>query len=337
MKKRVKGFFSVFLIVAIIFVAYSNIGSVEGDTLTGDVVTGDAITGNATSSNVAVSVTIADTTEEAPSGGGGGGGGGVSSFSIDNNQISVTLKPGQVKTENITVTNNGTRSIRIVAENLFNDFVIRIEDAIDLNPGESKTIPIYLVAREDTIPDLYLGKIILSSGDIRKEVLIAIEVESEGILLDVRAEILRDYKDIFPGGEILAEMRLFNLGVSDERKDVIIEYIIKDYEGIEVFKQTESLAIETQLSFIKRIPVSQNIKLGKYVLYVKAIYDGKTASSSDNFEIISSKTTIREKVFAGVLIIIIASLILVIYYRIKRNKKNSKKGIFRIFRSVIRN
>ncbi len=331
MKKRAKEFFSVSLIIVIILVAYSNIGTVAGDTLTGDAVTGDAITGNATSSNVAVSVTIASSAEETPSGGGGGGGGGgVSLFSIDKSQISVTLKPGQVKTENITITNNGTRSMNIVIENLFKDFVVKVEDIIVLNPGESKTISIYLVVGEDTIPDLYLGKIILSSGDIRKEVLIAIEVESEGILLDVRAEILRGYKDIFPGGEILAEMRLFNLGVSDERKDVIIEYIIRDYEGNEIFKQTESLAIETQISFIKRIPIPKNTKIGKYVLYVKAIYNDKTASSSDNFEIISSKTTIREKVFAAALIILIALAILVIYYRIKRNKKNFMRRIFGI-------
>ena len=189
-------------------------------------------------------------------GGGGGSGGVVYSvtdlFTLDKNEIKVSLNPGQVKTENVTITNPGTQPITITIENLIPDFVMRGEDVILLNPGESKVIPLYIIVKAETIPNLYLGKIIISSGST-KEILLAVEVESAGILLDVRAEILKDYKQILQGGEVLTEMRLFNLGGSDERKDVLIEYIIKDYENHEIVKETESLAIETQATFIKEL------------------------------------------------------------------------------------
>ncbi|MEK6842163.1 MAG: hypothetical protein AABX91_03375 [Nanoarchaeota archaeon] len=262
-------------------------------------------------------------------GGGGGSGGVVYSvtdlFTLDKNEIKVSLNPGQVKTENIIITNPGKEIITVKIENLITDFVMRGEDVILLNPGESKVIPLYIIVKAETIPNLYLGKIIISSGSTKREILLAVEVESAGILLDVRAEILKDYKQILPGGEVLTEMRLFNLGGSDERKDVLIEYIIKDYENHEIVKETESLAIETQATFIKRIKLPQDAILGNYVLYVRAVYSGKVASASDNFEIVSSKVTNKEKIYIVIIVILAIVLSLIIYFLTFLDKKKGKK------------
>ena len=264
-------------------------------------------------------------------GGGGGSGGVVYSvtdlFTLDKNEIKVSLNPGQVKTENVTITNPGTQPITITIENLIPDFVMRGEDVILLNPGESKVIPLYIIVKAETIPNLYLGKIIISSGSTKREILLAVEVESAGILLDVRAEILKDYKQILQGGEVLTEMRLFNLGGSDERKDVLIEYIIKDYENHEIVKETESLAIETQATFIKRIKLPQDAILGNYVLYVRAVYSGKVASSSDNFEIVASKVTSKEKIYIVIIIILAVILSLIIYFTtLHMSQHRTKRG-----------
>jgi hypothetical protein len=260
-------------------------------------------------------------------GGGGGGGTASTAFITDKSQISVTLTPGQVKTENITITNTGSQVASFKIENLLPDFIVRREDIIVLNPGESRAIPLYILARVDTIPDLYLGKIIISSGSTKKEILIAIEVESEGVLLDVRAEILEDYGKILPGGEVLAEMRLFNLGEPGERKDVLIEYIIKDYDDNVIVTETESLAIQTQTTFIKRISIPADARLGNYTLYVKATYEGKIASSSDNFEVVSSTVTDNEKIYIIIIIILSVIISLVVYLSIEHQmRKHYKEG-----------
>ena len=69
--------------------------------------------------------------EETPAGGGGGGGrSSATSFAIDRNEITVSLNPGQVKTEEIIITNTGKNPIVIKIDNLFQNFVIRGEDAI---------------------------------------------------------------------------------------------------------------------------------------------------------------------------------------------------------------
>ena len=258
-----------------------------------------------------------------------GGGGGITTdsvFSIDKNKISVSLTPRQVTTENITITNTGSDIIFIKIDNLFYDFVVRGEEIIVLNPGESKTVPFHILARVDFVPDIYLGKIIVSSGSLRKEILISVEVESEGALLDVRAEIDKNYKKIISGENILAQIRLFNLG-GEGRKDIYIEYFIKDYEGKEIIKETESLAIETQLTFLKEIKIPKETKTGNYVLYVKATYDGKVASASDDFEIVTSKTTSREKIYIVTIIILLILFSLILYYIIKRGSKKKTERI----------
>lgn len=276
-------------------------------------------------------------TEEAPVTPPGGGGGGITitpTFTVDKDQISVSLTPGRVKTETITVTNTGTGVISVKIDNLFQDFVMKGEDIIILNPGESKVIPLLILARVDTIPDIYLGKIIISSENVKKEILISVEVESEGTLLDVRAEIAKDYKKVLPGENILAQIRLFNLG-GGGRKDVGMEYIIKDYKGNEIAKETETLAIETQITFLKEIYIPEKTKTGNYVFYVRAIHDGKVASASDNFEVVSSKVTTREKIYIVTIIILSVILSLIIYYvmlKKDRKKKVEKINLRRIMR-----
>ena len=281
-------------------------------------------------SNLSDSTEEETTTSTATSSSSGGGGGGIVSsvpFILDKSQISVSLNPGQVKTEEITITNTGNDVISVQLDNFLKDFVIIKEPVIALNPKESKTISLDIIARIDTIPDLYPGKIILSSGTTKKEILIIIEVESEGILLDVRAEILEEYKKILPGGEILSEMRLFNLGDDAERKDVTIEYIIRDYNGNDIVKEHESLAIETQASFIKRILIPEKTLFGNYILYVRATYNGEIASASDNFEVVSSKAAAGERIYKIIIAAIIFGLIvlsLIIYYIIYLRKRNER-------------
>ena len=263
-------------------------------------------------------------------GGGGGSGGVVYSvtdlFTLDKNEIKVSLNPGQVKTENVTITNPGTQPITITIENLIPEFVMRGEEAVVLNPGESKTVPLYVIARIGTIPDLYLGKLIMSSGSTIKEVLIVVEVQSEWALLDVRAEIESSYKKVIPGGNVLAQIRIFNMG-GEGRKDIHIDYIIKGYSGKELVRETESLAIETQVTFLKEIKIPDDAKDESYILYVKVTYEGKVASASDNFNVISSKVTSKEKIYIVIIIILAVILSLIIYFTtLHMSQHRTKRG-----------
>ncbi len=242
-------------------------------------------------------------------------------LSIEKNQISVSLTPGEIKTEKVTIKNNKKQQINVEIKNLLANFVILRDSSFSLNPDEEKTISADFVAREDVSPDLYLGKLIFEANGESQEILLAVQVKSSGVLLDVNVEIPKNYREVLPGAEVLSNIKLFNLGGSAGREDVTIKYSVRDFNGNTIYEGTESLAVETQTSFVKKIPVDKDAKIGDYVLYVRAVYDNKVASATDTFRIVSRIVTEREKIYIVAIIILAVALSLFIYLRINHQRK----------------
>ncbi len=265
-----------------------------------------------------------------PTGGSGSGGGPsgkviiptMDSFSVDTEQIKVSLTPGSITTRNITITNKLDKKIilNLKTENIEN-FLFLKENKIELNPYESKTIFFDILVREDVTPDLYVGNLRISYGN-EKKVLFIIEVESKGALFDLRVKIPDEYLNMLPGKEVLAEIELFNLG-EVKRADVELEYTIEDSQGNKVTKKKETMAIETQASFIRKIKIPTNVKGGKHILYIKVIYNEKSASATAEFNVINIKTT---KIY---IIIIIISIMLISSVIKRKEMKNIMSDILK--------
>ena len=85
-----------------------------------------------------------------------------------------------------------------------------------------------------------MGKIIVKVDGIKKEILIAIEVETKKPLFDVKVEIPSRFLYIMPGEELFAKVEIFNLGQIGS-VDVAIDYIIKDREGNEILSEHETV------------------------------------------------------------------------------------------------
>jgi len=253
----------------------------------------------------------------------GGGGRTITSFSISPEDIKVKLKQGETELRGITITNNGNKKLSISIENpKLEDFLKISEKSFDLNPKESKSIVLDIFAREETAPDLYIGKLIVRGGGIEKEILVVIEVESEKALLDVSSKIPDKYKYILPGEEVLAETSLYNLA-GTKKIDVFVEYIIFNDNGKEILNQHETITVETSASFSRSFIIPEDAELGRYFLYVKTTYKGLVASASSEFNVGSAplKTSnIILFVSGGVLII----LLIIIFLKIKKIKKHIK-------------
>ena len=92
-----------------------------------------------------------------PSGGNGGGGGGssteINDFTINKEEIKITLKKGESKNESFTILNIGrnTLNVEIDPTTPLSSFIQIEENSFSLNPGEEKTIIIHIITTNSTI------------------------------------------------------------------------------------------------------------------------------------------------------------------------------------------
>ncbi|MHA1667485.1 MAG: hypothetical protein ACTSUR_02410 [Candidatus Heimdallarchaeaceae archaeon] len=255
----------------------------------------------------------------APSGGGGGKVT-IKKFEIDKEEVKIKLKQGETKIEEIKIKNTGNKKLSFtITSPELEEFIKISEESFELDAGKEKTIKIDFIARENTAPDLYLGFITIKADSSEKQIFVAIGVESKKPLFDVKVEIPRKFLTVLPGDELLATIIIYNLGV-EGRADVVLEYSIKNESGIYMISESETRAVETGTSFVKSFQIPPDITLGKYALYVKAIYDDKTAISSTWFVVSKEYPYKKENIFL-VIILIIVILIIIIYIELSKVKK----------------
>ena len=256
-----------------------------------------------------------ETPTETPSPSGGGGGGGISEisyFSVDKVTIKTSLKQGETKKEEITIKNTGTTKMKFtIANTAIQDLIKISESEFELNAGQSKTIGLDFIARADTIPDLYMGNLIITGGNTKKEILMAIEVESAKPLFDVEVEIPRTFLHILPGEELFANIRLYSLG-KQGRVDVKLEYEIKDESGKRIIHDQETRAVETETNFMQSFEIPKDAKYGDYVLYIKATYDHQSASSSAFFSVGEIEMPFTKEGYTILIVVGIAIIVLTI-------------------------
>jgi len=249
-------------------------------------------------------------------------------FEISTERIKVSLKQGETKKQTFKIKNIGKykKKINISSENL-DEFIKLSETEINLDGGESKTITIDFIAREDAKLDLYMGKILVKDEFIEEYIMIVIEVESKEALFDISMEIPKKFKYVMPGEEVSASISLYNLGELKEI-DVNFEYIIKNDKGNIITSEKETLAIDKRLSFIKTLEIPENTDYGDYVFYVKVTYNEKTASASALF-LVGEKPFFEKEIIPIIIgaITILIITILIIIYEIRKIKKVLKPKI----------
>jgi hypothetical protein len=272
-------------------------------------------------------------TPEVPGSGGGGapietaGAAPGASFRLYLDEIGVSIKQGETKSDRLLVINNGSVdiSVRLILQDIGE--LLRVnETEFNLSVGETKVIRLDFIALEDKKPGFYLGKITVRGGGIVREILIAIEIESKDSLFDVAIEIPPAFQRVYPGEDVVPFIKVYNLGATG-RVDANVEYSLIDKSGNAITIEHETIAVETQASFVKEIKVPASAKPGDYFVYVKVIYNNQTASSSARFFVIS-RPFIHSSLFTYLLLMLIIILLVAIFvviYFIFKSKSRAKK------------
>lgn len=257
----------------------------------------------------------------AAGGGGGGGGGGAAitklftDFRLSDDLIRRELRGDGIVKKTIEITNTGTTTLRLTIDfSQVADFVITPggvrKQEIELAPGEEKSFDIIVFGSGLKKAGIYSGNIIVSGGGIEKRISIFLEYESEKPIFDVEVNVPERYSKVFPGDEVFAEIRLFNL-IGVGRVDARVDYFIKDSEGTTVSEGSTTVAVETQASFVKGLALPSGARSGTYIFSAEVKYNGITGAGSDVIEVV--ERPISEKAVFGVpsLVLFISSALLV--------------------------
>lgn len=269
------------------------------------------------------------------SGGGGVGGGGIAivkkikKFSLDKEKIKIKLKQGETKEEKIIIKNTGNYSMKITLSlSGVEGFIKMSENEFELSAGELKSISLDIIARENSIPELYTGKLVVKGDGIEKEILIAMEIESKRPLFDVAVGIPEKFLKISPGEDIVANIKLFR-AVKTGKNDVEIEYSVRDAGDNLIISDTESMSIEAQANFIKTLRIPEDAKEGDYVFYVRVKYDEQIASGSEWFKVEKAYISVLSSILSTALVfipIVFIIIVIIILFEMRRVRKSKETG-----------
>ncbi|MCK5107461.1 MAG: hypothetical protein KAQ83_01930 [Nanoarchaeota archaeon] len=224
------------------------------------------------------------------SSGGGSGGGRTTTetpnFNVSPATLKYFLKEGNEKSKDITIENKGTEEITI---NLVESsgFIGVEAKSVTIGPGQTKKLFI-LVSAMNEKEGIYTSKIILSSGNLQREVILLIEIEKAQSDLDLLVDVFEEDKIIVNKGNISSSLVLYDLSGGKEI-NVTLEYFIQDLNGNVIISETENKIIDSGNSFEKNIELMDKLGAGDYVFSVKATAGDKSVFSGSLFKVVNSE------------------------------------------------
>lgn len=260
-------------------------------------------------------------------GGGGGGGAGGISITVIPTEIDINLAVNTNRERKIYITNTGTSAVSLtVSQQNLTNMVMFSETSFIVAPGEIKELTAIFVGLSRT--GIFTGKIFIGG----KIIYVSINVATKLLLFDSNIIVLNENYLVKQGDKLKTSVTLVPLGEID-RLDVVLNYVIKDYDGRVYLTRSETVLIENPVNF-KRNFDTGILPPGKYVVGLELIYSNGVAPSSAHFEITKRGSTFFGRLVLflinGVLIILIIIILIIIIRIIKqiiRNKKLEKEAL----------
>jgi len=269
-----------------------------------------------------------------PNGGSPSGGGGIiipvnktiPKFDIDFSNVStgtLEAKQGDIKTfsfnneikHSLTLLSVTSDSITllITSEPITTQIKVGEMKEIDINGDNVNDIEIKLISILNGKANFSLNK--LSGADI-----VAKEELGRGALFDVKVSISNLFKIVKSGGDVIAQIEVFNVN-NIGQVDVTVNYYItsKEDNKTKLAQGSDTLAVEAVSSFVRSLTVPYNLKSGNYLFNVEVKYGDKImASGSTEFTVIKSYEII---IAVGIIVFIIICLFSYLLWIRRKEKK----------------
>ncbi len=151
---------------------------------------------------------------------------------------------------------------------------------------------------------------------------------------NLEVEIAETHKTIHDGDHIWFTTKILNLG-NENRKDITLEYEAISEEGVIVARKTETVAIETQASFVGSLKVPEKTSSGRYFLEVYLVSNGlEEAKGSSSFNVEEEQEKPRKEIV--VVLVSLAVLITIIILVVKSKKLVERHKIKSKIRQIVK-
>jgi len=254
-------------------------------------------------------------------GGGGGGGPELEPFSVNPRDTSLELTEKDSIAEEIKIVNIIDSAITLdFSLEGFDSTASLSSTSTTLLPGEVYSL--FLIS-ELLDPGVYTGKVLVSSGNIVKEVLVVLTVRSEKLLFDISLEISDEFRKISVGKNVSASISIYNLDELLEAGEINATYLIKDFSGNVLYEDSEILFVEDRTNYNYVYP-TDFLSAGEYVIAVENIYQGGFAVSSVRVSIIDEDFNYLLWLAIAIAVILAAVVLWRSIYTYKKSEKYKK-------------
>ena len=262
---------------------------------------------------------------------GGGGGGGGSAFRpseegeviVNPKELEIYAVVGEESSSIIEVINNDKNdidfTIRAVGKDL-QDVLSFDRDVFRIESGDNTQIKILV---EPVFSGLLTGIIEVSYGSITENVTVVINSRSKNLLFDAFLFVPEEFRVVEMGEILPAHVHLLQIG-NKEKAEVIVNYVVKDFNGEIFLEESESFFVDAQRDYVREFS-TESLPLGKYVVGLELIYSGAFATSSIQFEVVDRFGPRTFFVAASLIAILVALFVTFMIPRGSKRQKGKRK------------
>ena len=250
------------------------------------------------------------------SGGGGGSPAAVrpkTVFEVVPEQLSLKMSVDDQETKVLTVKNNWNKEINVEVEvEGIEEFVI-ISDDFKIGASNEKLLAV-VIDNLNVEQRIITGKIILRSEGHREEVLVVINMRTRQFLFDSVINVLEESRVIEAGEVLKTEIDLLQVGI-DDKVDVFVNYVIKDFNGKVYLTEDETFFVLDEKKY-RRIFETRTLPPGEYVIGIEVEYEDTFATASSYFKVESGEFSFDEFIDTGsgkgILLALLSLLVLIV-------------------------
>jgi hypothetical protein len=214
------------------------------------------------------------------------------SFSINTILLKLNIPVGSESISSVKVTNN--EKIEQTFEVYFDDknsFAYTKDKKFTLGPGQSKEVEINFRDVNGNA-EIYAGKLVIETELLIREIPIILGVEEEGHAFVIIQSSIPKYQDVYPGGKIGVEIRVFNVE-NDLSHNVESKYSIKNLNNELILSEEENLLIKENFGIAKTIDAPETLPYGYYVFVTSIDYNATKSMAGYLFNVSPKKQGIN--------------------------------------------